>query len=133
MMGRSSEERTGPLAGVKVVEFAGRGPGPFGAMLLADLGADVIRVVRVEEVATAPAGAGGATGDGAGAGNRGEAGLAAETPTERTLRGHRSIDLLARGRRSVALDLKAPAGLEAALRLVDAADVLVEGFRPGVA
>jgi len=84
----------GPLAGLKVVEFAGLGPGPFAAMLLADAGADVLRVDRP---GAAPAGG-----------------------------------ALTRGRPSLGLDLKAPAGREAALDLVRRADVLVEGFRPGV-
>jgi alpha-methylacyl-CoA racemase len=101
----------GPLSGIHVVELQGRGPGPFGAMLLADLGADVVRVARVEDLDP--------TDD--------------ETDTERMLRGHRRVDLLARGRRSVAIDLKHRAGVDAALRLVDGADVLVEGNRPGVA
>jgi alpha-methylacyl-CoA racemase len=96
---------------VRVVELAGRGPGPFGVMVLADLGADVVRVARVEDVA---------------AGHD-------ESATERALRGHRRHDLVTRGRPSVALDLKHPDGVAAALRLADAADVLVEGFRPGVA
>lgn len=84
----------GPLAGLKVVEFAGLGPGPFAAMLLADAGADVIRVDR-------PAGPvdGGA---------------------------------LTRGRPWLGLDLKSSEGLVAALDLVRRADVLIEGFRPGV-
>jgi alpha-methylacyl-CoA racemase len=86
----------GPLAGLKVLEFAGLGPGPFCAMLLADLGAEMLRIDRVD----APAG------------NRAE--------------------VLKRGRRSVAIDLKSPAGIAAALRLVDGADALIEGFRPGV-
>jgi alpha-methylacyl-CoA racemase len=90
----------GPLEGVKVVELAGIGPGPFAAMLLADLGAEVLRVDRP----------GGGT---------------AFVPPEQ--------DLLGRGRRSVAVDLKHPDGVETVLRLVDRADALVEGFRPGVA
>ncbi|SQD98454.1 L-carnitine dehydratase/bile acid-inducible protein F [Parafrankia sp. Ea1.12] len=102
---------SGPLAGVKVVELAGRGPGPFGAMILADLGAEVVRVARLEDVAPSEE----------------------ESATERSLKGHRRIDLLTRGRRSVALDLKHPGGVEAVLRMVDRADVLVEGYRPGVA
>lgn len=102
----------GPLSGIHVVELQGRGPGPFGAMLLADLGADVVRVARTEDVAS--------LGD-------------EETDTERLVRGHRRVDLLARGRRSVAIDLKRPEGVATALRLVDRADVLVEGYRPGVA
>jgi len=94
----------GPLAGVRVVELAGIGPGPFAGMLLADMGADVVRIDRV------PAAGGGA--------------LAA------ALRSDSAVD---RGRRSIAIDLKHPGGVEAALRLVDRADVLIEGFRPGVA
>ena len=91
---------TGPLAGLRVVELAGIGPGPFAAMLLADLGADVVRVDR---------------------------------PDARSLLGPAEKDLLNRGRRSVALDLKRPEGVAAVLDLVRSADVLVEGFRPGVA
>ncbi|MGK2948226.1 MAG: CaiB/BaiF CoA transferase family protein [Acidimicrobiales bacterium] len=90
---------SGPLAGLRVVEVAGIGPGPFCAMVLADLGADVIRVER-------PAG-----------------GEAAGNPH----------DILARGRRSVAVDLKAPGAAEVVLRLADGADAFIEGFRPGVA
>ncbi len=88
---------TGPLRGVKVVEVAGIGPGPHACMILADLGADVIRIDR-------PGGAMFGMGD---------------------------KDLLNRGRPSVALDLKHPAAVETALRLVAHADVLVEGLRPG--
>jgi len=91
----------GPLAGVKVVEIAGIGPGPYGAMLLADMGADVIRVDRSGNVL---------------------GGDPAKPPA----------DFLARGRRSVAVDLKHPDGVETVLSLVEGADVLVEGFRPGV-
>jgi alpha-methylacyl-CoA racemase len=87
----------GPLAGVRVVELAGIGPGPFCAMLLADLGAEVLRVDRPAASRTA-------------------------WPT-----------VLARGRRSVAVDLKHPDGAGVVLDLVAAADALVEGFRPGVA
>lgn len=103
----------GPLAGVRVVELAGRGPGPFGAMLLADLGAEVVRVCRVSDV-KAPADA---DGDG----------------ISRMISGRRKIDLVTRGRRSVAVDLKHPDGLSAVRRLVSRADVFIEGFRPGVA
>jgi len=91
----------GPLAGVKVVEIAGIGPGPYGAMLLADLGADVVRVDRSGNVL----------------------GGDPDKPP---------ADFLARGRRSVAVDLKNPDGVETVLSLVAGADVLVEGFRPGV-
>src|SRR3984885_917589 len=86
----------GPLDGVKVVEFAGIGPGPFCGMLLSDLGADVVRIDRK--------------------GGRGGA------PT----------DITGRGRRSVALDLKQPAAIEACLKLMEKADAILEGFRPGV-
>ena len=91
----------GPLAGVRVVELAGIGPAPYACMLLADLGADVVRVDRV-----------------------GGGGLG--TPTGLP------SDVLQRGRRAVAVDLKQDAGRELVLRLVADADVLVEGFRPGV-
>ena len=103
----------GPLAGVKVVELAGRGPGPFGAMLLADLGAEVVRVCRVSDVDVS--------------GEAPEGGIA------RMINGRRQIDLVTRGRRSVAVDLKHPDGLCVVRRLVSQADVFVEGFRPGVA
>jgi alpha-methylacyl-CoA racemase len=95
-------QRSGPLAGVRVVELAGIGPGPFAAMLLADLGADVIRIDRP-----------------------GPSPLPVPMPPEG--------DILRRGRPSVALDLKHPDGLAAALELVGRADVLLEGYRPGVA
>jgi len=91
----------GPLAGLRVIEIAGIGPGPFGAMVLADLGADVIRVDRPTE-------------------------LAAEADTAR-------FDILGRGRRSIAVDLKADDGAAVVLALVAGADALLEGFRPGVA
>ena len=84
----------GPLSGVKVVELAGLAPGPFGCMMLADLGADVVLVDR-------PSG----------------------TPPA----------LLRRGRRVVTLDLRTPAGIDGLLGLAEHADVLVEGYRPGVA
>jgi alpha-methylacyl-CoA racemase len=88
--------RQGPLTGLKVVEFAGIGPGPFCGMLLSDLGADVVRIDRK--------------------GGRGGA----------------PSDVTARGRRSVALDLKSPAAIEACLKLMESADAVFEGFRPGV-
>jgi len=91
----------GPLAGLKVVEMVGLGPAPFCAMLLADMGAEVIRIDR--------AGRGDVSG----------------------LEGTR-FDVLGRGRRSVALNLKRPGGTEAALALIAQAGVLIEGFRPGV-
>lgn len=89
----------GPLAGLRVVEFAGIGPAPFAAMVLADLGADVIRVDRP-----------------------GHAISPAAIPA----------DFLQRSRRSIVLDLKAADGLDVALALVERADVLIEGLRPGV-
>ena len=92
----------GPLHGLRVVELASIGPGPMCAMLLADLGADVMRIDRLE-----PSGLG--------------------VPV------HPRFDVNGRSRRSVALNLKAEAGVEAALRIVERADVLIEGFRPGVA
>src|SRR5258705_2993285 len=88
--------RQGPLTGLKVVDFAGIGPGPFCGMLLSDLGADVVRIDRK--------------------GGRGGA----------------PSDITARGRRSVALDLKSPAAIEACLKLMESADAVFEGFRPGV-
>lgn len=91
---------TGPLAGVRVVELGGIGPGPFAGMLLADLGAEVVRVDRPGRAGAPDAG-----------------GPAA---------------VLDRGKRSVVLDLKDPAATAALLGLVEAADVLIEGFRPGV-
>lgn len=90
---------SGPLTGIKIVEFAGIGPGPFCGMLLADMGADVIRLDRK-----------------GGAGGR--AGI--------------KFDIASRGKRSVALDLKSPAAIEAVLKLLESADALIEGFRPGV-
>ena len=92
---------SGPLLGLRVIELAGIGPGPMCCMLLADLGADVVRIDRLQ-----PSGLG----------------LAQEP----------RFDVNGRSRRSVALDLKTPAGREAVLRLLDTADVLIEGFRPGV-
>ena len=87
----------GPLTGIRVVEMAGIGPGPFTAMMLSDLGAEVIRVDRLS-----------ATGI-----------------------GHRA-NVLNRGRKSIAIDLKNTRGVETALRLIEQTDVVLEGFRPGV-
>jgi alpha-methylacyl-CoA racemase len=89
---------SGPLTGYRVVELAGIGPGPFAAMMLADMGAEVLRVDRAQAV--------------------GE-------PAARW-------DVNGRGRRSVGVDVKHPSGREVVLRLVERADALVEGFRPGV-
>ncbi len=96
----TTTECTGPLAGVRVVELVGIGPGPFAGMLLADLGADVIRVDRP-------------------GGNA----LQVSVPEK---------DILSRGRPSVAVNIKDPRGVEVVLQLVEKADVLIEGFRPGV-
>ncbi|MBR9835080.1 MAG: CoA transferase [Alphaproteobacteria bacterium] len=87
----------GPLHGIKIIEFAGIGPGPFCGMLLADLGADVVRIDRAGK--TRP-------------GN--------------------PADIMSRGKRSIALDLKNPDDIETALKLLEQADGLIEGFRPGV-
>ena len=86
----------GPLSGLKVLEFAGIGPGPFCGMLLSDLGADLVRIDRKGSGRSSPA------------------------------------DVTARGRRSVALDLKSPAAVETCLKLMERADGIIEGFRPGV-
>lgn len=88
--------RQGPLSGLKIVEFAGIGPGPFCGMLLSDLGADVVRIDRKGPGRASPA------------------------------------NVTARGRRSVALDLKSPAAIETCLKLMERADAAFEGFRPGV-
>lgn len=91
---------SGPLVGVRVVELGGIGPGPFACMLLADLGADVVRVDRVGAPTLFPG-----------------------TPAQ---------NVLHRGKRSVDLDLKSETGLARARTLIAAADVVIEGFRPGV-
>ena len=93
----------GPLTGYRIIEVAGIGPGPFAAMLLADMGADVIRVDRSQNVR-----------DGV-----------ADDPAP-------SPDVMNRGRRSIGIDLKNPDGVEALLTLVERADAIIEGFRPGV-
>jgi alpha-methylacyl-CoA racemase len=93
---RMSALRQGPLTGVRIVEFAGIGPGPFCGMLLSDLGADVVRVDRV--------------------------GARDPKPT----------DIVDRGRRSIAVDLKQPEGVALSLDLIARADALIESFRPGV-
>src|SRR4051812_60870 len=93
---------SGPLSGIKVVEIAGIGPGPFAAMLLADMGAEVLRIDRAQNVS---------------------GGDPASPPQ----------DVLNRGRRSIGVDLKQADGVETVLRMVEQADALIEGFRPGVA
>ena len=86
----------GPLNGLRVIELAGIGPGPFCGMMLSDMGAEVIRVDRISHATTPPR------------------------------------DVLARNRRSVAVDLKTAEGVEVVLKLCETADGLFEGFRPGV-
>lgn len=88
----------GPLNGVKVIELQGIGPGPFCGMMLADMGAEIIRVDRSASVGRPAA----------------------------------TADILARGRKSIAVDLKNPEGVEVTLKLIESADILIEGFRPGV-
>ena len=88
----------GPLEGVKVLELQGIGPGPYCGMMLADMGAQIIRVDRS---------------------------AAAGSPADEG-------DILARGRKSIAVDLKNAQGVETVLKLVESVDVLIEGFRPGV-
>ena len=91
----------GPLTGITVIELAGIGPGPFCAMMLADMGANVLRVERASAV---------------------RGGDPADPPK----------DALNRNRRSIAVDLKNPDGVETVLKLVESADAIMEGFRPGV-
>ncbi|MDQ3737687.1 MAG: CoA transferase [Actinomycetota bacterium] len=91
----------GPLEGYRIIEIAGIGPGPFAAMLLADLGAEVVRIDRASAVRS-------------------------------PMPDRPNVDVSLRGRRNVALDLKAPEGVAVLLDLVERADALIEGFRPGV-
>ena len=88
----------GPLEGIRVVELQGIGPGPFCGMMLADMGAEIIRIDRAAAVG----------------------------------REANPADVLARGRKSIGVDLKHPDGVETVLKLIETADVLIEGFRPGV-
>ena len=90
---------SGPLAGIRVVEMISAAPAPFACMMLADMGAEVLRVDRADRAGRRPV---------------------------------RPVDPLARSRRSVAVDTKSPRGAQVVLRLVTRADVLIEGFRPGV-
>ncbi len=91
----------GPLEGLRILEIAGIGPGPFAAMMLSDMGAEVLRVDRLQPSGIA----------------------SGQTP---------AFDILSRGRRSAAVDLKHPDGVALLLDLVEQADALIEGFRPGV-
>lgn len=90
---------SGPLSGLRIIEFAGIGPGPFAGMMLADMGAEVILIERSADFAAAS---------------------------------HYLRMAQNRGKKSIALDLKSEAGREAAWRLIESADALIEGFRPGV-
>jgi alpha-methylacyl-CoA racemase len=90
----------GPLSGIRILEIAGIGPGPFAAMMLADMGAEVVRVDRAQAVRDNVTGS--------------------------------HWDVMLRGRRNIALDLKHPDGVEALLTLTERADAIIEGFRPGV-
>ncbi len=96
----AEQTKQGPLVGLKIIEFAGIGPAPMASMLLADMGAEVIRIDRL-------------------------------TPSGNGISRPVRFDLLARGRQSIALDLKQPAGINCALELIAQADGLIEGFRPG--
>jgi len=91
-----TSQKAGPLSGLKVIELAGIGPGPFAAMSLSDMGAEVIRIDRIGAAPVHP------------------------------------DDFLVRGRRTITVNLKTPEGVAAVLRLIEAADGLIEGFRPGV-
>ena len=90
---------SGPLSGYRVIEIAGIGPGPFAAMMLSDMGAEVIRVDRAQAV-------------------RPDAGP--------------NLDVMQRNRRNIAIDLKTEEGVDTLMRLIEHADALIEGFRPGV-
>lgn len=92
---------SGPLTGLKIIEFAGLGPAPFAAMMLADMGADVLRIDRLNQLSV----------------------IHPQNP---------ATDILNRNRRSIKLDLKHPQAVEIALQLIERADILLEGFRPGV-
>ncbi|WP_306555219.1 CaiB/BaiF CoA-transferase family protein [Acidovorax sp.] len=96
MENHSSSPRRGPLAGLRIVEFAGLGPGPFACMLLSDMGAEVVRIDRPNAPPMSP------------------------------------LDIVGRGRQTVLLDLKRSEAIEQVLQLLEKADALVEGFRPGV-
>jgi alpha-methylacyl-CoA racemase len=90
----------GPLSGYRIIEIAGIGPGPFCAMLFADMGAEVIRVERAQAVRPGASG--------------------------------KNFDISVRSRKNIAVDLKSPEGVETLLKLIEKADALIEGFRPGV-
>jgi len=95
-MFQSDQTSSGPLRGIRVVEFAGLGPAPFACMLLSDMGAEIIRIDRLDG------------------------------------RGGSPLDIVGRGRKTIHLDLKDSLVTEQVIELLEQADVLVEGFRPGV-
>ena len=97
----TTDKQAGPLAGVRLIEFAGLGPGPFCAMMLADMSAEVIRLHAKDKAPTFPI-------------------------------LNTRFDAMARSRRSLAIDLKKPGAVEIVLKLIEQADGLIEGFRPGV-
>jgi alpha-methylacyl-CoA racemase len=99
---RGRRKTMGPLAGIRLIELGGIGPGPMAAMMLGDMGADIIRVERIQTA---------------------RASYAADP----------KFAVNSRSRRSIAVDLRKPAGVEVILRLVERADGLMEPFRPGVA
>ena len=98
------EAPSGPLAGHRVIELAGIGPAPFAGMMFSDMGAEVLRIDR----------------------------LPGSGPTDGFGPDTLGPDVLGRGKRSVAVDLNHPQGRDVVMRLVDHADVLIEGYRPGV-
>ena len=100
---RENTNAAPPLQGIRIVEFAGLGPGPFAGMMLADMGAEIIRIERPERK------------------------LSASSDSDMF-----GLDFLARGRKSVALNLKEPAAVDLALKIIAGADGVIEGFRPGV-
>lgn len=91
----------GPLSGIRIIEMVGIGPAPFAAMMLADLGAEVVRIAR-------------------------------PGPSDTGIRRPPRFDLVARGKRTLTLDLKKPEAVACLLDLVETSDALIEGFRPGV-
>src|ERR1022692_3664048 len=101
MVGTTEAGDMGPLAGVKIVEFTGIGPAPMAAMMLADMGATIIRIDR--------------TG-----------------PTDLGVPMPEQFEFTKRSRAVIGLDLKKPEAIQLALRLIDGADAVIEGFRPGV-
>ncbi|MHB8295089.1 MAG: CaiB/BaiF CoA transferase family protein [Acidimicrobiales bacterium] len=123
---------SGPFTGTKVLELAAIGPAPFAAMMLADMGAEVLRIDRPRSVSPRAGPDGGPAAGSAGAA-AGGAGAAPVPDGRAAATGDLPVDLLGRGRRSVIADLKHPLGTQTVRELAEVADVLIEGFRPGVA